>query len=229
MKTFLFIFLGTFLSYIAYFSFVESNESSLLTHLWNQESSYFYENQHLKKQLAWKQSQLVDLQNQLREEKAKSLLVKVEKKARSIASTENEFVKEELYSLEDSQLKQIAFKYYHKKEYFLASQYFDVLLKEYPESSVIDDQTYYFAGLAYYRSSQELEQSRECFKKVVEEFPNSEFRLQAKIWIGIAYLQIGKEDKFIEVVQEFKEKYRNTEEWKMLSQYYGKMSQKYSF
>jgi len=45
--------------------------------------------------------------------------------------------------------------------------------------------------------------------------------------MALTYLQLGDDQKFFTTVEEFRKKYRNTEEWKVLSPHYEKIVQKF--
>ena len=56
--------------------------------------------------------------------------------------------------------------------------------------------------------------------------PKSDFYRGAKLWLALAQYNNGDHKKFLVTVEEFRLKYRNTEEWKILSRYYEDISYK---
>jgi len=49
---------------------------------------------------------------------------------------------------------------------------------------------------------------------------------RAKLWLALAQYNQGEHQKFLATVEEFRLKYRNTEEWKILSRYYEDINYK---
>ena len=62
----------------------------------------------------------------------------------------------------------------------------------------------------------------------MKRYPRSSYRRGAKLWLALSHFHLGDEKKFMNTVDEFRRKYRNTKEWKVLSQYYEDLNLKYS-
>ena len=60
----------------------------------------------------------------------------------------------------------------------------------------------------------------------MNQYPTSQYYRSAKLWKSLTYLQMGDKKKFFATVEEFRKKYRNTKEWKILSAYYEKIEEK---
>ena len=63
--------------------------------------------------------------------------------------------------------------------------------------------------------------------RLIEKYPSSHYYRGAKLWRAINLYEDGDKDELYKTIEEFKMKYRNTPEWKILSRYYEK-SQKNS-
>jgi len=60
----------------------------------------------------------------------------------------------------------------------------------------------------------------------VSKYPKSNFYRGAKLWMAMSEYNTGNHRKFASTVEEFRTKYRNTEEWKILSKYYEDINHK---
>ena len=57
-------------------------------------------------------------------------------------------------------------------------------------------------------------------------YPTSSYYRSAKLWVALTHMKLGDKQKFFATVEEFRKKYRNTNEWKILSAYYEKIEEK---
>lgn len=158
---------------------------------------------------------------------------KMDKKgSRGLASVapvapENDLVKFSTYKWTPSQVLAIAENEFDKKNYEKSAQFFHSFAVNYPGHQDANDQFFYQAGVAAYESGNHDDWSITHFEKLVENYPTSPYYRGAKLWMALAHLKQGEQDKFFSTVEEFRKKYRNTKEWKILSSHYEKIVQKY--
>ena len=148
---------------------------------------------------------------------------------RSIASipVENDLVKFELYNWNADQMFAMAQDAFKKKNYEKAAQFFHSISSKFPEDSRIDDLFLFQAGIASFESNNHLDWSMNFLRKIVKNYPRSEFYKGAEMWIGLIYFQKGDKNKFSQIVKDFRRKYKKTSELKLLEQHYEKyISQK---
>ena len=111
---------------------------------------------------------------------------------------------------------------YKRKNYAQAFAYFQAFAKKFPEHKRIDDRFLFRTGLAAFESRQ-YDQAAWYFQQLVTLHPQSKLHRSAKLWAGLSHLKMGDKKKFIQVVKEFKNKYQNTPEWKVLKAHYEKI------
>lgn len=230
MKIFLFIFIGTAASYCQYFG------------LWNNVFGYAKSiAQRLDHQevvepslrLAELESQVVDLKFEIAKLKTENeILVKEShqiQSRRAIASVEeNDLVQFEIYQWKEIQLWQMGQKNFDEKNYEKASQFYLSLIKNYPESNKIDDLFYFNQGVSLFYSKK-LNEAKESFQFILTNYKTSDYFVKSKVWLGLVAFYEKDISTFKISVSELRDKYRNTEEWKMLSKYYGNLAEKYDW
>jgi len=151
-----------------------------------------------------------------------------ERKIASVPAVKgNDLVQFDTYKWTPTQILAIAEKEFQNKNYDKSSQFFKAFETQYSKDNRIDDQFLFRAGLSAFESKKHYDWSLAYFDRVVKEHPNSQFYRGAKLWSAMTYLEMGDQDRFFETVEEFRKKYRNTEEWKILSHHYEKIMQKY--
>jgi TolA-binding protein len=154
-------------------------------------------------------------------------------KDRSIASVspgvpaEMDLVKFDTYKWTPAQVLAVAEKEFDQKNFEKAAQYFHAFTLHYPGDKKLDDQLLFQAGVAAFESGKHYDWSRVHLERLVTDYPNSKYYRGAKLWLGLSHLEQGDDKRFFETVEEFRKKYRNTDEWKILSQHYEKIVQKY--
>ncbi len=150
---------------------------------------------------------------------------------RSIASvgqgSQNDLVQFEIYNWSAEKLLGVGEQALHFKKYKKAAQFYHALMTHYPEHGVITDKVYFEAGVAAYESKQHFDWAAKYFNRVVTSYPKSKLYRGAKLWLGLSHFHSGEQKKFIATVDEFRKKYRNTSEWKVLSRYYEDINTKY--
>ncbi len=163
------------------------------------------------------------------------LKLKVEKKSasRKIASIApkqsfgQDMVQFTTYKWTPSQLKSVADESFAKKDYKKSAQYFYSLVKQYPGHKYIKDDVLFKAGVSAYETHEYYDQAVEMLSRIVADYPTSRHYRGAKLWLSLAELKKGNKDFFFKTVEEFRKKYRNTAEWKIISRHYYEIVQKY--
>ena len=138
-----------------------------------------------------------------------------------------DLVKFDVYKWTPSQVQAMAQKEFESKNFEKSAQFFMTFSKRFPGHKKIDDQFLFQAGVASFESGKHPQWTIEHLDRLVKAYPTSQYYRGAKLWMALTYLQLGDEAKFFSTVEEFRKKYRNTEEWKILSPHYEKIVQKF--
>lgn len=141
--------------------------------------------------------------------------------------TGDDMVKFDVYKWKPEQMLAIAQKEFDQKNYEKSAQFFMEFSKNFPKHNDLNDKFLFQAAVASFESGKHYQSSEEYLSKLIERYPTSEYYLGSKLWLGLTYLKQGKEKEFFAMVEEFRKKYRNTPEWKILSGHYEKIVQKY--
>jgi TolA-binding protein len=153
--------------------------------------------------------------------------------SRSLASisvvfdVNNDLVKQSVYQWSDTQLLSIGQQEFQRKNYEKSAQFFQTYLLREEDHKTVDDQILFQSGMAAYESGKYYHEAVKDFQRLVENYPTSKFYRSAKLWGGLSYFKLGETKKFYNVVDEFRQKYKNTPEWKILREYYEDITQKY--
>ncbi|EQC50331.1 tetratricopeptide repeat protein [Bacteriovorax sp. BSW11_IV] len=139
----------------------------------------------------------------------------------------NDLVKFDVYKWKADEMLAVAGKEFTAKNFEKSAQFYNTFAIQYPDSKLKDDKYLYQAAMASYESGKHYDWTLKHLDNLVANYPKSEFFLGAKLWMGLTYLKIGDEQKFFSTVEEFRLKYRNTPEWRILSPHYEKIVQKY--
>ncbi len=193
---------------------------------------------HLSKENRDLKSQINALEYQIQQLKSKVSYLKLKIKegkggSRKIASIDyrpvfkDDMVKFSTYRWSAKQLKSVADSAFKNKEYKKSAQYYYSLIKHYPHDKSIQDELLFKAGLAAYESKEYYDQTIELLSKIVSDYPTSRYYRGAKLWLSLAKLKKGDKDFFFKTVEEFRKKYRNTAEWKIISRHYYEIVRKY--
>ena len=185
------------------------------------------------------QAKISDLQFQISELESKnkyfaSQAQQVKKAApvaeRKIASVPkvntNDLVNYEVYKWTPEKLLAIGEKELHFKNYEKSAQYYNELISRFPKHELVSDRVLFGAGVAAFETGKRYDWSEQHLERLVKNYPKSEFYRGAKLWLALAQYNQGEHEKFMKTVEEFRLKYRNTEEWKILSRYYEDISYK---
>lgn len=194
--------------------------------------SFAAENRALKAQIS-------DLKYQVNELEAKNKFLSAktttkeptapapERKVASIAPTNtDDLVNYEVYKWTPEKLLAIGEKELHFKNYEKSAQFYNELIERFPKHDLVSDRVLFGAGVAAFEAGKRYDWSEKHLSRLVKHHPKSEFYRGAKLWLALSQYQQGQHDKFLKTVEEFRLKYRNTDEWKILSRYYEDISYK---
>ncbi len=149
---------------------------------------------------------------------------------RSIASVPKpdaqDLVNYDVYRWTPEKLLAIGEKELHFKNYAKSAQFYHELVTRFPDAKLVNDRTLFGAGIAAFEAK-EHKWAIQHLTKLVEKYPKSPFHRGAKLWLALSQYKSGNHRMFASTVEEFRLKYRNTEEWKILSQYYEDINYKF--
>lgn len=150
-----------------------------------------------------------------------------ERKIASIPKSDtNDLVNYEIYKWTPEKLLAIGEKELHFKNYEKSAQFYNELIHRFPKHELVSDRVLFGAGVAAFETGKRFDWSEKHLDRLVKHYPKSEFYRGAKLWLALAQYNQGEHQKFLKTVEEFRLKYRNTEEWKILSRYYEDISYK---
>lgn len=143
-----------------------------------------------------------------------------------INNEKKDFVEFKTYKWHAEDLMKIADKEFKEKKYDKAAQFYTSLLNNYPSNKEISDEFYFKAGIASFESGIHNDWSLIHFEALMNKYPTSRYFRSAKLWVALTRMKMGDKKGFYATVEEFRKKYRNTNEWKILSAYYEKIEEK---
>lgn len=150
-----------------------------------------------------------------------------ERKIASIPQTNtNDLVNYEIYKWTPEKLLAIGEKEFHFKNYEKSAQFYNELINRFPKHELVSDRVLFGAGVAAFETGKRYDWSEKYLDRLVKNYPKSDFYRGAKLWLALSQYNQGQHKKFLVTVEEFRLKYRNTEEWKILSRYYEDISYK---
>lgn len=139
----------------------------------------------------------------------------------------NDLVKFEVYRWAPEQMLKVAEVEFKKGNYEKASQFYKSFAINYPDRKEIDDNFLFNLGVASYNSGKHYDWAINHFGELVVKYPTSAFYRKSKLWMALSKLKLGKRAEFFEHVEEFRLKYRNTPEWKILREHYEQIRENY--
>ncbi len=207
---------------------------------WNAQFEYEKKSLELARDNRKLQAQVSDLKYQLSELQAKNKFLSAQmgqptnlkntSAERSIASVptikKDDLVNFEVYKWTPDKLLAIGEKELHHKNYEKSAQFYNELIDRYPKHKLVSDRVLFGAGVAAFETGKRYDWSEKHLQRLVKNYPKSDFYRGAKLWLALAQYNQGEHQKFLATVEEFRLKYRNTEEWKILSRYYEDISYK---
>ena len=194
---------------------------------------YEYKSLELAKQIRIYKRENEELKSRLAQVQAEKEHLELNQKGsgRKIASIPkrkiNDLVNFEVYNWTAGKLLGVGAQALHFKKFEKSAQYYNALLKHYPHHKVINDKVLFEAGIAAYESKKHYPWAAKHFQTLIDNYPRSKYRRGAKLWLGLTHFYQGNQQQFIQTVNEFRKKYRNTREWQVLSQYYEDLSHRY--
>lgn len=197
-----------------------------IAHQWEEQLQYEKKALLLAKENRELRAKLSDLTYKMNEleSKNKYFASQTQGKSRSIASVPqmkaNDLVNYEVYKWSPEKLLAIGEKELHFKNYEKSAQFYNELIDRFPKHEIVSDRVLFGAGVAAFETGKRFDWSERHLTRLVSTHPKSEFYRGAKLWLALSQYQQGDHKKFLATVEEFRLKYRNTEEWKILSRYY---------
>lgn len=153
--------------------------------------------------------------------------------SRSVASVKpvaldvkKDMVEYKTYKWSADDMVKIADKEFKDKNFEKAAQFYTSLVNYYPDYKKLDDEFYFKAGISAYESGEHHEWTLKHFSVLMDKWPTSQYFRSAKLWVALTHMKMGDKKKFFATVEEFRKKYRNTNEWTILSSYYEKIEEK---
>ncbi len=131
----------------------------------------------------------------------------------------------DIYNWTADQLLAVAKHSFNEENYSKAAEYFNILIQKYPKHESIDDTLLFKSGMSAYKSDKYYDWAINNFSDLINFYPSSQYYRGAKLWMGLASHKMGNKELFKKTIEEFRRKYRNTPEWKILSQYYEKFKE----
>lgn len=128
------------------------------------------------------------------------------------------------WSAED--MLKIADKEFKEKNFEKAAQFYNSIIENYPNFAKLDDELLYKSGVSAFETGKHHDWTLAHFNNLLKLYPKSAHYRSAKLWVALTNLKVGEKDKFLATVEEFRKKYRNTNEWKILSSYYESIIEK---
>jgi tetratricopeptide (TPR) repeat protein len=205
---------------------------------WSEQLEYEKKSLALARENRILQAKISDLKFQVSElqSKNKFFSAQLEKSrlpvapAREIASIPKPQVEDlvnfEVYKWTPEKLLAISEKELHFKNYEKSAQFYNELISRFPKHEILSDRVLFGAGVAAFETGQRYDWSAKHFKTVVEKYPKSKLYRGAKLWLALSLYHQGEHQDFLKTAEEFRLKYRNTDEWKILSRYYEDITYK---
>jgi outer membrane protein assembly factor BamD (BamD/ComL family) len=132
----------------------------------------------------------------------------------------------DVYKWSAKELVAVAKKEFSQKNFEKSAQFFHEAIIRYPQDALLTEEVLYQAGMAAFKSKH-YDWSQDHLARLIKEHPTSKHYRGAKLWVALSQHETGEKDKFFKTVEEFRLKYRNTDEWKILSKHYENFYQKY--
>lgn len=155
----------------------------------------------------------------------------VETPSRKIASIgampmKKDYVEYDIYKWKAEDMHKIAENEFKNKNFEKAAQFYYSILQHYPKYQKLNDDFYFKAGVSAFETGEHHEWALVNFEYLMAEYPTSQYYRSAKLWSSLTHLKMGDKKKFFTTVEEFRKKYRNSPEWKILSAYYENIEEK---
>lgn len=201
---------------------------------WNGQFEYEKKALNLAKENRILNAKLSDLQYTISQLESKNKFLSAQRTEsapnRAIASipktNPSDLVSYDVYKWTPEKLLAIGEKELHFKNYEKSAQFYNELIQRFPKHQLVSDRVLFGAGVAAFETGKRYDWTEKHLQRLVKSYPSSEFYRGAKLWLALAQYNQGENQKFLATVEEFRLKYRNTEEWKILSRYYEDINYK---
>lgn len=137
-----------------------------------------------------------------------------------------DFVEFGTYKWSAEDMLKIADKEFKAKNFEKAAQFYNSIINYYSGFEKIDDNFLFKAGISSYETGVHHDWTMTHFNNLMKHYPKSAHFRSAKLWVALTHMKLGEKEKFFVTVEEFRKKYRNTKEWKILSSYYESIAEK---
>jgi outer membrane protein assembly factor BamD (BamD/ComL family) len=138
-----------------------------------------------------------------------------------------DMVKFAIYKWKADELFAVADKEFNKENYKKSIQFYQAILENYPHFEKINDDLLYRTGVSAFKTTGQPNVVIENMKTLVARYPASKHFREAKLWMALAYLEVGKDEEFWKTAEEFRLKYKNTPEWNILRPHYEEIMLRY--
>lgn len=149
---------------------------------------------------------------------------------KELGPVKKDLVQFKVYKWRPEQLIKVGEKSYKEKKFEEAAQNYHAYFGHYSDKKVEGFSTDYLlfqAGVAAYESQQHYDWTLKYLGQLIKDHPKSDLYRSAKLWLVLAQFKQGNQKEFYKGVEEFRVKYRNTPEWKILSAHYEELTSKY--
>ena len=196
---------------------------------WNAQFEYEQKALNLAKENRILNAKLSDLQYKISTLESQNKFLTAQKSETAIANraiasipkpNADDLVRYEIYKWTPEKLLAIGEKELHFKNYEKSAQFYNELIQRFPKHQLVSDRVLFGAGVAAFETGKRYNWTEKHLERLVKNYPTSEFYRGAKLWLALAQYNQGENKKYLATVEEFRLKYRNTEEWKILSRYY---------
>lgn len=144
-----------------------------------------------------------------------------------VLEVEQDLVRDSVFNWDPAQLLSVAEVELKKNNFEKSAQFYRTLVKKYPTAKSVNDQVLLQAAIAAYETGKYYSWTHEYIDNILTSYPTSAFFRAAKLYKGLAYLKENNKEEFFKIVEEFRLKYRNTPEWKIVSAHYEEFLKRY--
>ena len=134
-----------------------------------------------------------------------------------------DLVRFDIYRWSPEKMIAVAEKAQREKNHTKAAQFYHQFAVHYPEDKRIDDLFLFQAATSMFESGDQNDLALIYFGNIIKNYSRSEFYLGAKLWTALIFLKQGRRGEFFAIAEEFRKKYRNTDEWNVLKRHYEKL------
>ena len=199
--------------------------------------NYEHKARELAKKMRLMQIEKQNLEHKISELKSENQHLKINRDqpagGRTIASVhqpvKNDLVQFGVYKWSPEKLLGLAQQAFHFKKWEKASQFYHALSQHYPQHKLINDSVLFEAGIAAYEAKN-YPWAKDHFQQLIVKFPSkkkSKYFRGAKLFLALSNFYMGDQDQFMATFNEFHQKYRNSDEYALISKYYNDLALKY--